>query len=776
MSSACLHCQQPVPLQKTGAFCCNGCRMAYNILKNLHLESYYKRRTLDPTMRALVPEKTDTTLFKPYIQETDGEKTLYLMIDGLHCAACVWLIETILSQQKGVLHARINMGTRRLKLVWGSKENTLKKLINSVQQLGYKLMPYNPAHLENEDKKADKHLLFCLAIAGFAAANVMLLSAAIWAGGDNMPHTTRLFMQSISGLITLPAVAYAGQPFFKSAWQALKHRHLNMDVPISLAISITTLLSFYETITKSVHETYFDSALMLLFFLLIGRYLDRRTRSKTHSAAEQLLTLQTSFARRLNKNNTHALIPLQKLRVNDVILVSKGERIPVDGIITEGTSTLDTSLMTGESLPKHATRTHTVLAGYLNLENSLHVRITALGDQTVIAEIARLTEESTQTKNKYTRIADRAAKIYAPAVHTLALITFVGWWLFAGVSAHQALLYAVAVLIVTCPCALALAVPVVHVTVTSRFLKLGIILKSATAIERLNNIKDIVFDKTGTLTTGAYVLVSGGTKKSRAIAASLAQHSRHPLSIALASLYPYASPIKKVKEITGKGLEAKINHKIVRLGNAAFCGIKNPKLLPKNQTDVWLVEGTKKPVRFIFEDTLREDAHTVLATLKAEGHNLHLLSGDTAKTVQYLSKTLPFSYVKAQATPQQKHAYLASLNYPMMVGDGINDAPSLAQAHVGVTLGNAADIAKTSADVIIQNNQLSHIHTLLFLAKKAHNAVLVNFTLALCYNAVAIPLAMAGKISPLLAAVFMSTSSLTVMLNALRLTKTKIDT
>jgi Cu2+-exporting ATPase len=700
------------------------------------------------------------------------------MVGGIHCAACVARLERTFGHTAGVTRARVNLTTRRMLIDYNPALTTPEDLMALGESIGYTMQPYDPGLLERADRKAERHLLLCIAVAGFASMNVMLLSVALWAGHTEMDAATRLFMQAISALIVVPAVAYAGMPFFTHAWRALRHGSVNMDVPISLAVILTTSLSVADT-WLGAGETYFESAAMLLFFLLVGRYLDTRARGKNRSAAEQLIKLQSQHVRRIKADGTVESIPPTALKVGDLILVPAGQRIGADGTVEDGISALDLAFLTGESLPQTVTPGQPVPAGALNVEAPLRICVSAVGEATTLAQLAKLVDEATQAKNKYTRLADRVARAYAPLVHTLALGTFLVWFFALGASFHQSLLYAAAVLIVTCPCALALAVPAVQVALVSKLLRHGIILKVPDALERLIAIQSVVFDKTGTLTTGHLTLVSNPPAKALAIAAAMALHSTHPLSMAIAAAAPNTTPWPKVKEHPGKGLSATHNGHTYKLGSPGFCNVLAPVDLKDGQSAIILTSTAPnfKPITFVLADTLKPDATATLHQLQTMGLTSYLLSGDAPATVQTIGQQagLPASHILGGQTPKQKYAFLKNLeaqNQPaLMCGDGMNDAPSLAAARVALSFGTASAIAQTSADFILQDESLRNIPRLYRWAWQGHRAVLMNFGLSFAYNIVTVPMAMAGYITPLGAAVAMSTSSLLVVMNALRIAR-----
>jgi len=774
---ACAHCGEPVA--GAGRFCCPGCAAAYATISGLGLEQYYDRRTIDPTARSLKPDEDGpATDHSAYVRHgPQGIDSLHLMVEGLHCAACVWLIESVLGAQPGVVKARLSMTTRRLLISWRAGEADPNALAASVARLGYRLVPYDPELLGAESDRRDRALLRAMAVAGFAAGNVMLLSVSIWAGHvEGMPPATRDLFHWISALIVLPAIAYAGRPFFASALAALKAGRTNMDVPISLAVILTPAVSLVETFQGGEHA-YFDSAITLLFFLLVGRYLDSRARGRARSAAEQLVALGAAAVTVLAPDGSTSSILPRDARPGMIVLVPAGGRIGVDGRIVEGESSLDTSLISGESVPAEAGPGDPVFAGTLNLSAPLRLEVTAVGEETLLAEIVRLMESAEQGRARYVALADRVARLYAPVVHALAALTLAGWML-AGASWQPALLNAIAVLIITCPCALALAVPVVQVVASGRLMRRGILLKSATALERLAEVDTVVFDKTGTLTTGRLALVAETASDPAALglAASIAATSSHPLARALVRATPAAAPASGVREVPGGGLVLPAAEGEIRLGSRSFCGVQEEESAVG--PELWLARPGAAPIRFAFRDDLRPDAVEVVSRLSGRGMQVELLSGDREATVGAVARALGVPAWRARATPQDKAARLAELaaagRRVLMVGDGLNDAPALAAAHVSMSPSGAADISRTAADVVFQGERLAPVPETLAVAAAAGRLVRQNIALALLYNAIAVPLAVLGFVTPLVAAIAMSSSSVLVIANALRLARRRM--
>jgi Cu2+-exporting ATPase len=714
-----------------------------------------------------------------------GLQTLQLMVENVHCGGCVRKIERAVQAEPDVETGRLNLTTRRLTIEWNGPKSRGNALVRKVEALGYPVVPYDPEALAVADNRHERELLKAMAVAGFAASNVMLLAVSVWAGHfSGMGEATRTFMHWVQALIVLPAIAYAGRPFFRSALTALKAGTTNMDVPISLAVILAPAMSLFETIRHGEHA-YFDSAIMLLFFLLIGRYLDSRARGVARSAVERLLALRAAAVTLLLPDGRTRSVRPEMLEAGQTVLVAAGERIGVDGMIKDGRSEIDTSAITGETVPAAAGPGDRVFAGTINLQAPLQVTVRAVGDGTLLAEIVKLMELAEQKRGRFVALADRIARAYAPLVHTLALGTFLGWWLLVGATWQTALLYAIAVLIITCPCALGLAVPAVQVIASGRLMQRGILLKSATALERLAEIDTVVFDKTGTLTEGELVLATGQEQPERLrLAAGMARSSRHPLARALVRAAPEAPIVPGVEERPGQGLAWTGEHGEVRLGRhdwavaagADRAGATSP-LQPDEASaigpELWLAVPGEAPHRFAFQDQPRADATATVQALLARGLDVQLLSGDRPGPVAAIARTVGIETFKAGCRPDEKVAHLEALarvgRRVMMVGDGLNDAPALAAAHVSLSPSSAVDISQTTADVVFQGRLLAPVLATLDTAAATRRLVKQNLAMSFGYNIVTVPIAVLGFVTPLLAALAMSASSLVVVGNALRL-------
>lgn len=702
---------------------------------------------------------------------------LDLLVPGIHCAGCIKRIEAALQAMPAVTTARVNMSSKRVSVEWRGGAESAGDVAATVAGLGFEVQPFdNAATAADADKARGRELLLALAVAGFAAGNVMLLSVSVWSGA---PEATRTMFHWLSALIALPAVAFAGRPFFRSAWAALKAGSLNMDVPISLAVLLACAMSLYETAGHG-EEAYFDAAVMLLFFLLVGRYLDHLMRTRAHSALHTLLSLAARQASVVCTDGECLQRPIAEIEPGMRVAIAPGERIPVDGIVVSGTSDVDLSGMTGESVPQTLTRGDTVHEGTMNLTGALTVKVTASGGDTLLAAIVTMMEAAEKSKARYVRLADMAARIYAPLVHGVAAVTFLGWLWVSGGDWHLAALSAVAVLIITCPCALGLAVPVVQIVASGVLFRGGVLLKDGSALERLAEIDTIVFDKTGTLTRGRPRLVAPTAMdvEHLALAAGLARHSNHPLSRAVAALAAARGieslEVDTVEEIPGCGLSGVYAGEEVRLGRRDWCA--PGKAMPAaddHQLELCLSHGDRAPQILSFEDEPRADAAVVVAELQRQGFPVEILSGDRPEAVARIAAELGVTEFRSSWTPEAKASYVAGLNATgrrvLMVGDGLNDAPALAAGHASMAPSSASDAGRTAADLVFLGDRLEAVPFAHGVACKARRLVMQNFTLAAGYNLIAVPLAILGYASPLVAAIAMSVSSLVVTGNALRL-------
>jgi len=697
------------------------------------------------------------------------QECLDLMVPDIRCAACMSAIERGLGALPGVASARVNLSLRRVHVRHDPARVESDAILARLEALGYRAKPFDTRAMSAIDRDAlGRDLLARMAVAGFAAMNVMLLSVSVWSGAE---AATRDLLHWISALIALPAMAFAGMPFFRSAGAALAARRLNMDVPISLAVILAAGTSLYETALGGPHA-YFDAGITLLFFLLVGRYLDHRTRAAARSAAAELTALSARAATVIGADGARRTVPAEALEPGSLVEVAPGERVPADGQVETGASDLDRSLVTGESTPEPVGPGSEVHAGMLNLSGPLRLRAKATGERTLLAEIARMVAAAEQGRTRYDRWADRAARIYAPGVHIAAALAFAGW-LWATGDWRLAVSIASAVLIITCPCALGLAVPAVHAVAGGRLFRRGIFLKDGAALERLSGIDTVVFDKTGTLTEGHPRLVSAPPEDDPAwpLAAALAGASHHPLARAIAAeaeargIAPAA--VTDLTEVPGAGVEGRRDGTLLRLGRADWIGADL-----QSATTVFFRQGAGTPIAFHFDEALRADAPELCQALRARGLNIVLLSGDNSEPVAAAAVATGIEDSHAGMTPAKKLEFLKSLKNRgrtiLMVGDGINDAPALAAADVSMSPASASDVSRTAADLVFTGSALRPVQTAMDISQNAKRSAIQNFALAALYNAVAIPLALAGLVTPLIAALAMSGSSILVTLNAVR--------
>ncbi|WP_027164055.1 cation-translocating P-type ATPase [Mesorhizobium sp. WSM1293] len=693
-----------------------------------------------------------------------------LSVPTVHCAACIEAIETALGKLDQVESTRVNLSTKRVAVRW--RGNQVPPFVAALGRLGYEAHLFDP-EVDNKDKTLSE-LIRAVAVAGFAAGNIMLLSVSVWSGAEG---ATRDLFHWVSALIAIPALAFAGGIFFRSAGNALRHGRMNMDVPIAVGVSLAYAMSLYETINHGDHA-YFDASVSLLFFLLIGRTLDHVMRERARTAVKGLSQLAARGAMVLRGDGARDYLPVGEIEPGMLLLIAAGERIPVDGKVSRGTSDLDCSLVSGESTPRSVAAGEPVQAGVLNLTGPLTIEATAAAKDSFLAEMVRLMEAAEGGRAHYRRIADRVSALYAPVVHLTAFVTFLGWMAATG-DWHRATTIAIAVLIITCPCALGLAVPIVQVVAARRLFENGIMVKDGSAMERLATIDTAVFDKTGTLTLGQPRLVNAGSMDPGmlAVAGDMAAHSRHPFSRAIAG---FAAPgarhkFDTVTEHPGFGIEATDAGSTWRLGRRGWAGWKartggegkhgyGGTVLTKDG----LIVAT-----FNFEDALRADAGLAIKRLSDAGVSVQMLSGDTGGACAEVAEMLGVDDFAPCLLPSGKVEGIETLakdgHKVLMVGDGLNDTPALSAAHVSIAPATAADIGRNAADFVFLRESLLAVPLALDVSRKAGHLIRQNIAIAIVYNAVAVPIAILGHATPLIAAIAMSASSLLVIGNALRL-------
>lgn len=686
----------------------------------------------------------------PEMDELNIGPSVQFSVPTIHCAACIGKIERGLHEVIGVKSARVNLSLKRLS-VTGPVNPDL--VIEKLKGLGFEAYPLDIEALNAARDTVGRTLLMRMAVAGFAMMNVMLLSVAVWSGATD---ATRDMFHLISAAIALPVVAYSGQPFFQSAWSALRVKRLNMDVPISLAIILAAGMSLFETMNSGSHA-YFDAALSLTFFLLIGRYMDHRTRSAARSAAKELTALEVHHAQRIVDGNVQ-IVPVQDLRIGDIVSVPTGARVPVDGLLVSGSALMDRSFLTGESAAIDIARDAQLQAGEINVGAVLNLRATAVGDDTSLRRMAQLVETAENSRNSYTALADKAAQIYAPAVHLLAFLAFAGWVIATGDVRH-ALNVAIAVLIITCPCALGLAVPAVSTAAISRLFSLGYLVKHATALERLAETTRVVFDKTGTLSMPSVNVPSTMSHSTRAVAKALAQSSNHPLSKTLVAALgdTDAEKIDGICEVAGQGVSGTWGDQLVRLGRGGWLGADFGGLGVKI--------GNAPAQQF---DTAEAPRKGVIEALDKLPIPAEVMTGDAENPAQEFASLIDLP-VTANVRADEKLARLNAMpENVLMIGDGLNDTVALAAAHASMAPATALDASRSASDIVILTDSFSELPLVLKVSKLTRHLSKQNFAIAALYNCIAIPIALAGLATPLAAALAMSASSITVLLNSQR--------
>ncbi|MFB6418657.1 heavy metal translocating P-type ATPase [Bradyrhizobium tunisiense] len=714
--------------------------------------------------------------FSHFLKKSGSNLRLDLAVDGIRCAACMAKIERNLSQIPDVTLARVNLTDRRLALEWKAGAVDPALFVVRLAALGYRAYPFERADAETREAERASALLRRLGVAAFAAMNVMMLSVPVWSGNlSDMLGEQRDFFHWFSALIVLPAAAYSAQPFFSSAWAALRARNVNMDVPISVGIVLALAMSLFETAMHAEHA-YFDAAIMLIAFLLAGRYLDQNVRRRTRAFAGNLAALKAETATKFVSEEEIRTVPVAAIRPGDIVLLRPGERSAVDGNVISGRSQIDQSLITGETVPTTVIAGSAVYAGTLVRSGALRVRVSAASEATLLSEISRLLENAVQSRSRYLRLAERASRLYAPLVHATALLTMIGW-LIAGATLHDSIVTAIAVLIITCPCALGLAIPAVQTVASGALFGSGVLLNAGDAIERIAEVDRVIFDKTGTLTLPELDIANAAAIPPDVfgLAGRLALSSRHPVAAAVARAAGAKTPLPGIEEEPGQGVFGAVDGIEIKLGRPSWCGADkaaNQILQSDPEASVVAFRHGETCHVFAVRQRIRPDAAKIVSALHRLGLIVEMLSGDREPAVRAAAEALGIQRWRAEVTPVDKIARIDDLkrlgHKVLMVGDGLNDAPALAAAHASMSPVTATHLSQSVADAVFLGERLAPVEAAIGVSRKALRLMRQNLWLAVIYNALAVPVAMAGLVTPLIAAAAMSTSSLLVMLNALR--------
>lgn len=793
----CYHCGLPVPagssfhaevLGATREMCCPGCQAVAEAIVAGGLEHYYKHRSENAANPQALPQALPDELAlydrsevqQPFVQQ-DGELSeTQLLIEGISCAACGWLIEKHLRGVPGVAEAHLNLSNHRLQVRWQDSQIPLSKLLAELRRIGYAAHPWQPDEAAERLAAENRRRMRELGVAGLLWMQVMMATMATWPefNVDLSPELDKI-LRWTSLFLTTPIVFYCCGQFFRGALRDLRTRHLTMDVSVSLAIGGAYVAGIWSTITGQ-GELYFDAVGMFALFLLAGRYLERRARERTAAATAQLVQLLPASCLRLDADGQSQRILLSELRIGEQVLVQPGSLIPADGQVLAGQSSVDESLLTGEYLPQPRGIGDGVTAGTLNVEGPLTVQVQALGDATRLSAIVRLLERAQSEKPRLAEIADRVAQWFLLFILIAAAVVGLAWW---QIDSGRAFWVVLALLVATCPCALALATPTALTTATGSLHKLGMLLTRGHVLEGLNQIDTLVLDKTGTLTEGRLTLKAIHPLRELdegaclALAAALEDRSEHPIARAF-SQAPYAA--ESVDSHPGQGLQGRVEGRLLRIGEATFVCALSGQAVPSitGEHGQWLLLGDEQgPLAwFALDDRLRDDAAQLIAAARARGWHIHLLSGDSSPMVGEVARQLGIADARGGLTPDAKLAVLKQLHGEgrrvLMLGDGVNDVPVLAAADISVAMGSASDLAKTSADAVLLSNRLSSLVEGLKLARRTRRIIIENLSWATLYNGLVLPFAALGWITPIWAAVGMSLSSLLVVLNALRLSRT----
>lgn len=794
----CYHCALPVPpgsrfqavvLGQSRDLCCPGCQAVAQAIVAGGLESYYQHRSEHSTNPRQLPAQLldEQALYdRPDVQagfvdrqQDQGEITL--LVEGISCAACGWLIERHLRGLPAVGDARMNLSNHRLRVSWDPDRLPLSHLLAELRSIGYAAHPWQADRAAEQLAEENRLALRRLGVAGLLWFQAMMATMATWPEFNiDLSPQMHTILRWVALFLTTPIVFYSCAPFFRGALRDLRSRHLTMDVSVSLAIGLAYLAGIWTAITGH-GDLYFDAVGMFALFLLAGRYLERRARARTAAATAHLVSLLPASCLRLDEQGHSERILLRELRLGDRVLVQPGAVIPADGRIVEGQSSIDESLLTGEYLPHPRTLGDPVTAGTLNVESALTIRVSALEHDTRLSAIVRLLERAQAEKPRMAEIADRAAQWFLALSLLAAAVIGCVWW---SLDADRAFWIVLAMLVATCPCALSLATPTALTAATGTLHRLGLLLTRGHVLEGLNQIDTVIFDKTGTLTEGRLTLRSVlplaalGADQCLAMAAALEDRSEHPIARAFGRA-PVAA--QNVQCTPGAGLQGNVDGRLLRIGDPGFvCALSGSvrPALPPDESGQWLLLGDRQgPLAWlVLDDRLRDDALSLVQACQARGWRTLLLSGDSSPMVGRVAAQLGIDEARGGLRPDDKLAVLHQLRQQgrkvLMLGDGVNDVPVLAAADISVAMGSATDLAKTSADAVLLGNRLDALVQSFDLARRTRRIIIENLCWAGLYNGLMLPLAALGWITPVWAAIGMSASSLVVVLNALRLTRT----
>ncbi|MGY5821206.1 heavy metal translocating P-type ATPase [Vibrio chemaguriensis] len=787
MCESCYHCGEDVPantdfkvdiLGESRKMCCPGCETVAQTIVDSGLVSYYQYRTAPAEKADLVPEQLQALIHydnedvqSEFVRNSENVSEVTLSLEGVSCAACAWLIEKQVSNTAGLVSIRVNTTTNRALLAWDKTQVRLSELLSVIHKLGYKAAPFEADKQEASYHRMMKQYLYRLGIAGLATMQVMMLAVALYLEvfGDLEPEFKNYF-RWVSLIFATPVLLYSALPFYLNAWRSIKGRTLGMDVPVSIALIFAYVASLIATVTEQ-GEVFFESISMFTFFLLVGRFLEMRARRKAAAASGNLLKLIPAIATTLDGEQ----IPVKTLKVGDRIRVLPGEHIPADGKVISGRIHIDESMLTGESVHVVKREGDAVYAGTLNGDESFELEVMSSKADSMISNIVRLQDEAQHSKPKIAEIADVVARYFVGAILIISAGT---WFYWHQTKPDDAFWIMLSVLVATCPCALSLATPTALTCATSRMGNFGILLRKGHVFETLCKINHLVVDKTGTLTKGdieicdTKVLSDLPKEDCLSLAAALEAHANHPIARSFASYANDDFVVYEVQNVIGSGIEGIWNGKIVKIGSAVFVQGKESD----ESHAVYLSVDGEHVASFYYRDPIRKESKAFVQRFADAGIKTTLLTGDSLSNARPVANEIGIDHVVASAKPEDKLAYLKSLDedsITMMVGDGINDAPTLAGAHLSVAMGGGTDVAKASADMTLLGDNLEKLLEARLLALRTRKIIRENLAWSLGYNLLILPLAVAGLVAPYIAVVGMSASSIIVVSNSLRLLKEK---
>ncbi|KAA0875812.1 heavy metal translocating P-type ATPase [Nitrincola tapanii] len=801
-SLACFHCGSPVPkgsdfttlIQgEKRSMCCPGCQAVAETIVSGGLDNFYRHRGDDVRSETgdllqLQELTQELALYdRPDVQKTfvsGMESDTYdamLVIEGISCAACIWLLENHLSRQAGVVRFSVNLSNHRAHLLWKPDEVKLSHLLAEIIQVGYKAHPYHPDKEEQLLQQEHKRSVIRLGIAGIGSMQAMMFAGALYAAdmSGGMEDKYVLLMRWASLVVSTPVILYAALPFLRNALRDIKARHLTMDIPVSIAIWGGYVASVWAT-AFDTGEIYFESVTMFTFFLLIGRFMEMKARQRTGSAGNALMDLLPTSATRILAGGTEELVPATDLRPGDRILIKPGHTIPADGIIRQGVSSVDESALTGEYMPLSKRRGDKVVGGTINVESLLEVEVTTVGEKSRLSSIVRLLDRAQTEKPRIAQIADKVASYFVGATLIVAIAVYTAWYFIEPASAFWVTL---AVLVVTCPCALSLATPTALTAATGTLRQAGLLITRGHVLESFSKATHILFDKTGTLTEGrlalqeTHPLAELSRNELLRIAAALEAQSEHPIARAFKPWWEVSAD--QVEMTLGQGIQGQVDGQRYRIGKPEYCQALYQGALPDmpDQERQWILLANETSALgwFALDDQIRREAYETLSALQKMGLKVQMVSGDTSPAVARTAEKLGITEVYSGMSPEQKLEHISQLQSQgarvIMVGDGINDIPVLVGAQTSVSMGAATDLAKTNADAVLINNHLKTLVDGILLSRKTERIIKENLGLSLAYNVIALPAASMGMIPPYIASIGMTASSLVVVGNALRLTR-----